>query len=126
MCGSLGHKIATSVIFMAFTKYLKNATWVSAFLLPNTFYLPFVACPFPCSSLTLHLSGHGGIFPLLFLCCGFPSDTVTVLHVQTLVVLLLVLLATSLRINPSLPLFSYSWIVTFQFRGACPEAKQPH
>lgn len=113
MCGSLCHKTATSIIFIAFRKHLQNAIWVSAFLLLNIFYLPFVACPFPLSSLTLHLNSHGGIFPLLFLCCGFPCATVMVLHVQTL------LCCYSWFSWPlvwesalSSPPFSYSWIVT--------------
>jgi len=33
--------------------------------------LAFCSLPFACSSVTLHRSGHGCIFPLLFLCCCF-------------------------------------------------------
>lgn len=74
--------------------------------------LAFCSLPFACSSVTLHLSGHGSIFPLLFLCCCFHAISVMAFHWQTPVALLQqVLLATGVRISPSPPRSSYLWDV---------------
>lgn len=80
--------------------------------------LAFCSLSFACSSVTLHLSGHGSIFPL-FLCCCFHAITVMVLHLQTLVVLSQqVLLATGVRISPFPPTLLLPMGCSFRFREA--------
>lgn len=123
MGSSVCHKIAVRVIFVAFIKHLQNAFRVSLSV-AKELQLAFCSPPFACSSVTLHLSGHGSIFPLFLWRC-FHAITVTVSRLQTPVVLLWqVLLATGVGIGPFPPLLFLPVGCSFSFRGACTRPAQ--